>query len=85
MQDQAAFGSRVLRVQFVRRLQTVDPLLGGIHRGAHPYPVGCIALIGLKQLREQFTRTALIPRTKGFYCFLENFVVVSHSLILPYS
>ena len=45
----------VLRVEFERSLQTIDPLLGSVHCGAQPHPVGCIVLIGLEQTREQFT------------------------------
>ena len=72
-------------VQLEGGLQTIDPLLGGIHRGAHPHPVCCIVLIGFQQVRKQFTRPGLVPLTKGFYGFLENCIAISHTPILPYS
>src|SRR5688572_14725826 len=83
VQDQAAFGGDVPGVQLEGGLQAIDPLLGGIHRGAHPYPVGCVVLVRLEQTCQYFAGPTLISRSQGFYCFLENSIAVSHKSILP--
>ncbi len=71
-QDQAAFGGRVLRIQFKRRLQAVQAFLPRVHRRAHPDPVSRVILIDFQQARQQISGARPVFYTKCFNSFLKH-------------